>query len=69
MILQPRYTQTIVEPYNPFLVKDQSQPHLPSQMQVVRRESFMPNNSVQMTSHHHPSINYSSRIELRPNSS
>ena len=70
MIIQPRYTQTMVEPYNnPFLIKDQSQPQLPSQMQVIRRESFIPNNSVQMAPTHHPSMNYSSRIELRPNSS
>lgn len=69
MILQPRYTQTIFEPYKPLLIKDQSQPQLQSQMQVVRRESFMPNNSVQMALNHHPSLNYSSRIELRPNSS
>jgi len=69
MILQPRYTQSIIEPYSHFLVKDQSQPQLQSQIQLVKRESFMPNNSVQMAPTHHPSQNFGSRIEIRPNSS
>jgi hypothetical protein len=69
MILQPRYTQTVLEPYSHFLVKEQSQPQLQSQM-MAKRESFMPNNSVQIVTHHPShSQNFSSRIELRPNSS
>lgn len=76
MILQPRYPQTIVEPYTHYLVKDQSQPLLqtqpqpqPQPMQIVRRENFMPNNSMQIAPSHHLSQNYSSRIEMRPSSS
>jgi hypothetical protein len=69
MILQPRYTQTIIEPYTHFLLKDQSQPQLQSQMQAIKRESFMPNNSMQMPTHGQHPQNYGSRIELRPNSS
>lgn len=64
MMARPRFPQP--EQYSHFLVKDSSQP----QLQMFNRSSaFLPNNSVQLAPTHHPSQNYSSRLEMRGNSS